>query len=85
MLNLTESKRICEKFREKNEMLEKKIDDYMLTQKEGKSMDVTDRKTLIEFKKVKIDNAKIRLNLTQVVYQNIKTWAIKRIKTIETT
>ena len=57
----------------------------MLTQKEGKSMDVTDRKTLIEFKKVKIDNAKIRLNLTQVVYQNIKTWAIKRIKTIETT
>ena len=81
MISLTESRSVCEKYRFKNENLEKKIDDYILTQKEGKNFN--NFKASIHKTNGKIIDAKDKLKEITIAFEKIRSWACKNIKSIK--
>ena len=83
MITLSESRSVCEKYRFKNEHLEKKIDDYILTQREGKNLDFDSFKMSIHKTNGKITEAKEKLNEINVAFEKVKSWACKRIKSFK--
>lgn len=80
MSSLNDSRTTCTSYRIKNDNLEQKISDYLLTQKEGKNMDISNLKNLIEQKTLKINQLKEKKNRLFVTRQTLREWALKKIK-----